>query len=648
MKASEKALVKQLNKSPKEVLSKMTEDEIANIIQLANYEYYNTDKPIFSDNVFDMIKEYLEAKNPKHPILKHVGAVVDDDRKTKLPYYMGSMDKLKTDSTTMTKWKGKHTGNVIVSDKLDGNSGMLYYKDGKAQLYTRGNGIEGQNISHLIPFIKNIPNFESAAFKKYPEFTVRGELIMSKGDFQKVKHLGANGRNMVAGLLNSKMPNLKLAKYTQFITYELITPRFIPSKQFELVEKMGFKPVSNSSIDSEQVDAAHLSAILLDRREKSEFEIDGIVVFHDALHNRKDGENPKHAFAFKSVTMMDRAEVIVTGVEWNVSKDRYIKPVVLFDPVSLSGAMVRRATGYNAKFIKDNKIGAGAKIVVMRSGDVIPKIIEVVEPATPSMPDMNYEWNETGIDIVANESNSKNEVAIKNIAFFFRHVKVTGLSTGIITKLYNGGIDTVGKVITLTKADVLKIDGFKDKSTDKLIENIRKSFESPNILLVMEGSNTFGRGIGESRLKLVSTKYPSILTDPKFSPPVDGLVSIEGIEKKTAEKFIEGLKSYWKFADANGLLKYHKKVEVAKPVEPVVPDDKKLFIGKLFLFTGVRSKEAEDFIVENGGVVKKSMSKKTDVLICKDSSSDSGKMKEARELGIQIISLDDFKNKYKI
>jgi NAD-dependent DNA ligase len=653
MKASDKDLVKKLTKSPKETLAKLTEDEIANIIQLANYEYYNTDKPIFLDNVFDMIKEHLEKINPNNPILKHVGAVVDDDRKTKLPYYMGSLDKLKSDSTTMTKWKTKHTGNVVVSDKLDGNSGMLYIKNGEAKLFTRGNGIEGQNISHLIPFIQNIPDFKGSIIKKYDELTVRGELIMNKSDFQKVKHLGANGRNMVAGLLNSKIPNLELAKYTQFISYELITPVLIPSKQFELMDNIGLKPVFHSSIDSQQVDAPHLSAILVDRRSKSEFEIDGIVVFHDALHNRKDGENPKHAFAFKSVTLMDRAEVIVTSVEWNVSKDRYIKPVVLFDAVNLGGAMIRRATGYNGKYIKDNKIGPGAKIVVMRSGDVIPKIIEIIEPATPSMPDMNYEWNSTGIDIIANESNSKNEVAIKNMIFFFKHMKVTGLSTGIVTKLYNGGIDTVGKVITVTKPQILKIDGFKDKSADKLLENLKKSFENPNVLLIMEGSNTFGRGIGESRLKLVSDKYPDILTNPKFILPIDGLISIEGIEKKTAEKIIEGLKNYWKFADENGLMKYHKfeKTKEEKPEKPkenTVPEGNKLFVGKLFIFTGVRSKETEAFIVANGGIVKKSMSKKTDVLICKDSTSDSGKMKEARELGITIISLDDFIKKYKI
>lgn len=650
MKTSEKQLVSKLAKHPKETLATMDENAIANVIQLANYHYYNTDKPLFADNVFDMIKEYLQDKNPYHPILKHVGAIVDDDRKIKLPYWMGSMDKIKSDGAVISKWKKNYSGKVIISDKLDGNSGMVYFKGGKTNLFTRGNGVEGQKIDHLLPFIRNIPNFETTKFKKYPEFTVRGELIINKEDFHKVADLGANGRNMVAGLLNAKIPNLEIAKYCQFVAYELVEPRMEPSKQFTLMHKMGFKCVWTMELSVADVDATRLSQILLERRGKSEFEIDGIIVAHDHLHNRMDGENPKYAFAFKSVAMMDRAEVIVTGVEWNVSKDGYIKPVVLFDGVNLSGAVVKRATGFNAKFIVTNKIGVGAKIVVMRSGAVIPHIVETVEPSgEPAMPDIRYKWNDSGIDIVADENNAKDELQLQNLVFFFTTIKVVGLSAGLLAKFQEAGLDEVGKILDAKLPDLLKVSGFKDKMAAKVFEAIKTRFAEVSPLELMKASNQFGRGIGSTKLGLVSAAYPDMLSKKDFKVGVPDLVKIDGIEKKTAEAILAGLPKYWQFAAKNGLLKYHK---VAAPAPNVAnvnkPAAKQTFTGKGFLFTGVRSKVAEDFIKEHGGVIKSSMSKNVNVLICKDPSSTSGKMQEAREMGVNIMSLGDFAKEHNI
>ena len=635
MKKSE---IQALIKNPETVLKKMSENDIANIIQLANFHYYNSDKPLFSDNIFDIIKDFLEEKNPYHPILKHVGAVIEnDDRKAVLPYYMGSMDKIKSDGNVIQKWKKSYAGDVIVSDKLDGNSGLFYWCKGEVFLYTRGNGKEGQNISHLIPFIRNIP--EMSVFKDVKEFTVRGELIISKSDFDSVKNLGANARNMVAGLLNAKIPNLEIAKLIQFIAYELIIPHHEPSKQFSLMDRMGFKVAFTSQLQIETIDINKLSNILMNRRMESEFEIDGVIVAHDAIHNRIIGENPKHAFAFKSIAMMDRAEVIVKGIEWNISKDGFMKPVILFDPVQLSGASVRRATGFNAKFIRDNHIGAGARLVVMRSGDVIPHIVEVVEKATPSFPDMNYTWNETGVDIVVNLSNAKDELGLKHLVFFFSKLKVDGLSEGNLAKFQKAGLDSVGKIVKASRNDLLKVEGFKEKMADKILGNISERFKEVHPITLMEGSNTFGRGIGEKKLKMIEKQFPEITTNKKFAPNVEDLVTIDGIEKKTAESIIKGLPKYWEFASSNDLMKFHTKNVAVKENEPMIS---KIFEGKGFLFTGVRSKQTEDFIKERGGDIKSSMSKKVDFLICKDPSASTSKVREAKELGIKIISLEEF------
>lgn len=645
-----KADIKALANNPTKMLKNMSEDEIASVIQLSNYHYYNSDKPLFTDNVYDIIKEHLQSINPYHPILKHVGAVVEDDeRKVKLPYWMGSMDKIKSDSDNVNKWKKSYSGSVLISDKLDGNSGLIYYNNGEVKLFTRGNGEEGQNISHLIPFISNIPDFNDVRFKKINELTVRGELVMSKKDYEKVKDLGANGRNMVAGLLNSKIPNLEVAKLTQFVAYELIVPRHEPHDQMELLKSHGFKVVPHLSLEIEKLDIVKLSEILTQKRQVSEFEIDGIVITHNAIHNRKNGENPKYAFAFKSVAMMDRAEVVVKDVEWNISKDRYMKPVIIFDGVQLSGALVRRATGFNGKFINDNLIGPGSKILVMRSGDVIPHVVDILEKANEAaMPThVKWVWNSTGIDIVADIDNSKNEVQIKNLDFFFSTIKVTGLSNGLLTKFNAVGLNTVGKIINVTKKQLLEIDGIKDKMADKLFDNISTTFKQINPIMLMKASNAFGRGVGEKKISIVVSKYPNILTDISFVPNISDLVSIDGIEKKTAGQFVAGLQNYWKFAKDNDLLRFHTR-SIQDNREHDGLDEKHILKGVSFIFTGVRSKEAEAFIISQGGVIKSSISKNVNILICKDSTANSLKLKEARSLGIEILTLSDFLKTYKI
>jgi DNA ligase (NAD+) len=651
MKAAEKALVTKIAKRPNETLAHMSEDELASVIQLANIHYYNTDKPLFSDNTYDLIKEKMEAVNPYHPILKHVGAIVgDDERKTTLPYWMGSMDKLKGDSTALSKWVSAYNGSCVISDKLDGNSGMLHIKDGVARLFTRGNGVEGQNITHIMPFIAHIPDVANNK-NITTELTVRGELIMSKSDFQTVKHLGANGRNMVAGLLNSKVPNLEIAKYVQFIAYELIVPRHEPSKQFKLLKELGFKVVSNSAMRSSNINAAALSKVLSERRASSEFEIDGIIVVHDGIHNRVVGENPKHAFAFKSVVMMDKAEVIVNGIEWNITKDGYIKPVVLFDAVSLSGAMVRRATGFNAKFIKESGIGPGAKIMVMRSGDVIPYITEVIDKATVSgLPDdIPFKWNESEVDIVVDvkQGNVNDEMRFKNIEYFFGKVKVTGLSSGILRKMYDANYDTIAKILAMKRQDLLKVDGFKDKMADKILTALTERLKTVDPITLMNASNMFGRGIGNTKITLVAAKFPAMLNDPNFIPTKASLLELDSIEDKTATKFLEGLKAYWKFAKENDLMKYHNAKKSPVKVAPPSPTNMQ-FAGMAFVFTGVRNKELEAYLTARSALIKSSVSKKTNMVLCKSLDDTSSKIKEARESNIPVMTIDAFMQKYHI
>jgi NAD-dependent DNA ligase len=199
--------------------------------------------------------------------------------KAKLPFFMGSLDKIKNEQKVFDSWKNRYMGCYVVSDKLDGNSGLLHFQPNQdTMLYTRGNGVEGQNITHLLPFLKNMTHLRS-----FPhEVAIRGELIISKADFQSLgTNQGANARNTVAGLLNAVIPDLQVAHVTSFVAYELVFPTMSPSQQMKFIqEEAKIDCVHFHSWKSNELSLDSLSNELLQRRNKSPYEIDGIVVVH--------------------------------------------------------------------------------------------------------------------------------------------------------------------------------------------------------------------------------------------------------------------------------------------------------------------------------------------------------------------------------
>ena len=644
--------ITKLQKNPTEILKDLSEDDIAGILQQANQSYYNK-TPLFSDDFFDMIKEYLEEKNPNHPILKNIGAAIEDAlRKEALPYYMGSLDKIKGDVKDIEKFKTKYPGGYLVSDKLDGNSGLLQVLKNSVKLYTRGDGNTGQNISHVVPFIKNIPDLT----KQKTELSVRGELIISKAAFEKIKHKGANARNMVAGMLNAKIPDLEIARAAEFVAYELIVPKMDPEVQFEYMAKLGFKIPYHKTLTQENMNNETLSKILIDRRDHSEYDVDGIVVMHDKTHKRITEGNPSCGFAFKSVHTMQKAEIIVSTVEWNLSKDGYLVPTVLFNGVSLNGVVIRRAAGFNGKFIKDNKIGPGSKIVIIRSGDVIPLITEILTPSETgegSMPDVPYIWSKTGVDIMLSEEHKKDndELKLKNIQSFIDKIDIPGLGPGNVKKMFDSGFNTVKKVFAASINDLLTVDGFKEKSATKIYEALQARKKTLDCLTMMDASNTMGRGLGGKKLELIIQAFPKIL-ETRYVPTVTELTKLKGVEKTTADLFIGNLPTFFKFVDDNDLdcMEAPKKVApmaaavAASSGEPKGPD----FTGEKIIFTGVRNKELETYIKEHGGEITTSVSKKTTLVICKDPDEDSGKIMKAKELGIKVIEINAFIKTHKI
>lgn len=643
---------------PKKTLKHLSTEDIADVLERANYAYYVEGDPLFSDTVADMVKTELERRDPKHPILAAVGAPIraDDDRKTKLPYWMGSLDKIKADEKVLSRWKTKFAATddvqVVVSDKLDGISALLVTdKVGKQQLFTRGDGNIGQDISPVLKVIQNVPlasNLVGTA--------VRGELILQKRVFEeKLSKRGANPRNLVGGVINAKIPDMDVLKHVMFIPYNVIHPAMMkPSDQMAALKNTyKFPEVVHHQIipkANKDLGVTLLSKLFQDRRMKSAFEVDGVVVSHDAPHPLIRDRNPSNAFAFKTIVTENVVNVIVTNVEWNISKDGFLKPVVEFEPVHIAGVQVKRATGFHGEFIHTNVIGPGASILVTRSGDVIPYILKVLAPAAsgkPQMPEgVEWTWNSTHKEIQI-QDNKNSELIQKQLENFVETIGVHGVGSAIVKKMVQAGFDTVQKIVGITEAKLATVEGFGVRMAEKVFRAFQDSFKKLDCITLMQASNAFGRGFGERKLKTIVRALSSkLLIDSTYLPTLQELVAIDGIQTKTADQFLAGLVIFRDFIKENKLEAYCYPQTHGKEIATDKPQP---FTGMTFVFTGFRNAVLQSEIEARGGSVSTSVSKKTNMLITKtEEETSSGKAARARELGVQVMALQDFLKKHGI
>ena len=461
-------------------LQTLNENQLTSMLNLANVLYRNS-QPIMTDNQFDILQDFILDKYPANKDVHQIGAPVEKNKAT-LPYFMGSMDKIKPDTNALTNWTAKYKGPYVLSCKLDGVSGLYTTEGDKPKLYTRGDGRVGQDISHLIPHLR---------LPKTKEVVIRGEFIIPKLIFEtKYKTKFANPRNMVSGIVNHKTIT-ESVNDLHFVAYEVIKPDKNPSEQMAFLSTLDVEVVLyklESSISNEL-----LSQDLVNWRQNYPYEVDGVIVTNDAKYDRKVG-NPDYAFAFKMVLSDQIAEAKVVDVIWTPSKDGYLKPRVQIEPINLGGVKIEYATGFNASFINDNKVGIGSVIELIRSGDVIPHIRKVTVPAEQAkMPDVPYKWNDTHVDIMLENISSDETVREKNIAGFFKGIGVEGLGPGNITRIIQSGFDTVPKIIMMTENDLLGVEGFQKKTAKKLYDGIREKINSAPILTIMSASNVFGR-----------------------------------------------------------------------------------------------------------------------------------------------------------
>lgn len=632
------------------LLQMLTEEQLAAMIDFANNKYYCEENPVLTDSEYDIIHEYFLEKYPTNELAVNAGhttcSLSITKNKVKLPYELWSMDKIKPTTNALHKWTDTYKGPFVISTKLDGISALYVNDNTGSKLFTRGNGVFGQDISHLIPYL----------FKKeYKNTAMRGEIILTKENFNMYYKTFANARNFVSGVVNKKTIDPAILSHIDFVAYELIEPSRTPSEQMKHFESIGIKHVDFQCMTTISNEIA--SDALLKWRKDYPYEIDGIIIMNDAIYPRPK-KNPEYAFAFKMVMSEQVAEAKVVDVLWTPSKDGYIKPRVQIEKITLSGVTIEYATGFNAKFIEENKIGIGAIITIIRSGDVIPHIVNVVVPAEyVKFPEVKYLWNETHVDIILEDKETNSIVQEKNIVLFFQHLEVTGIGPGTIKRIVASGFNSVPKILAMKESDFLSVTGVKEKTAKKLYENIQSQVTASSLVKLMVASNIFGRGLGEITFTKILNAIPEILTSTENnSIKKIKLLNVEGVATTTADKFILHIPEFLTFIQDAKLQDKLKILSVdLSSVDLSVDlsvDDSSIksheLYNKQIVLTNFRDKEVIETIKKYGGVLTNSVTKNTFAVIVKETiEEETTKTKMARNLNIPILTRTMFEEKFK-
>lgn len=593
--------------------------------------YYNTGDSSLEDVRYDMLKDILKKRDKSYK--PPVGVKLrEGENRANLPFWLGSADKITAEKPELlSRWKKKHLfPNYVISEKLDGVSLLLFVKDGKLNLYTRGDGSVGADISYLSKYL-NLPKIKE-------NIAVRGELIIQKETFlEKYKETYKNPRNMVSGLISGKTARKGLEDI-HFVTYEMVGDSTMPKleKQLKTLATLGFEVVKYKVVD--YLDLELLSETLTQFKKTSKYELDGLIVQSNEPYDRNISGNPDYMFAFKMTTEDSICQTTVKGVEWNITKWGQLKPVVLIEPVDLSGVTINRVTAHNAKYVEENNIGPDSVIRVTRSNEVIPYIVEVVKGSMPQMPDVEYKWDDTHVNIVAVKYD--NMICVKLISSFFSHMGIKHVSEATVKKMYDDGLDNLLKIISASKERLLKVPEFGEKSADRIYTNIRNGLKNLKIASVLGASGVLGFGIGSKRMDALFLDIPDLLIVYKSKSQKeisDIITKVEGFSHITADKISKNLK----YADL-----------LIKKLSPYVSFKKETRVseglkGQKFAISGFRDKKLEEDITQRGGKLVGTVSKNTTALIVQSKEGkETGKCEKALELGVPIYEKEEFREQY--
>lgn len=605
-----------------------TVEQLEAAIRAAAAAYYNGPSPIASDAAFDAMVAELQRRAPGSAALAEVGSPVPG-RKVALPHPMMSLDKIRSGAA---EWAARRAPPFTVSDKLDGTSAMLVFGPGRRRrLYRRGTGTVGADITHLARHV--VPEAALRGAGVADGTAVRGEIVVRKADFAGALRAGfADARSLVNSLVTRKDVSgagaQEAMRAARFVAYELVHPRAAKPAQLAELAGMGFECVWHVGLHAP--DDRALTAAFVARRRDSPYAVDGVVIEAGGVHTPPAGRNPPYAAAFKVALAEQGGEATVLSVEWRASREGRLTPRVGFTPVAAGGVTMRWATGHNARYVRDARIGPGARVLVVRSGDVIPTIAEVLAPArAPALPGPAppWAWDTAGVHAVLRDAATDAGVRERRLVRFFSAMGVDGLRAGTAARLREAGLDTVATILAASAAELAAAPGVGPVLAAKLHAAIAAAVAAADPVAAMVASGAFGDGLGERRLRALSHALPAILA-PGSPGLLKTVLETPGFSAATAAQVVHGAPAFRRW------LAQHPQVTLraAAPAPPAAPPR-----GTL-VFSGFRDAALKAAAEAAGYAVAASVTKASAAVVARDTGSGSAKVSRARELGVPVIT----------
>jgi DNA ligase (NAD+) len=589
-------------------------EKIVKRLREAARAYYETGSPIMSDAEYDGLVEKLTEAVPNHPFLSEVGCTPGSSV-VKLPFTMPSLDKRKPDTLRL---EDTNKGPYLVMDKLDGISALWVCGSAqKPQLLLRGNGMEGQDVSHCIGGIQGLVSCAA------PHVAIRGELIVPKG---------TGDRSGVNGILHQKVPSKEDLSKIRFVAYQVLKPMGLKrSQQMTWLSTQGFEIVWNKALTT--LDAKVLGDLFAERRRDGAYECDGIVVGRDIVPETSlTASNPKDAFAFKMPLDDQRATTVVRKVEWASSRTGNWIPRIQFDPVKIGNATIEFCTGFHGQFIHDNRIGPGAQVVVRRSGDVIPTLEKVLVAAPGGWqepPKGLWSWDSAGTHCVDTSAEASPEKLALEMEHQLVSLGVEGISKVTTKKLVDNNLCVLLAVYQapeeILQSRIGKVNGAKLKA------GLKAAIEGgASIKQWVRSFLGWPKAFGESRIEAVLALEPSVDKWPLLSAGPKGI---------SATAFAEIQKAVPAYMAWRSQFPTVISASASASVASVAPAPANPVVNKgTYVMSGFRDPALQERLKMAGYTLQDRITKSTNLLLIPDDAKETTKVKAAKEAGIRIVS----------
>ena len=638
--------------------------ELIEVLNKASKAYYAEDIEIMSNAEYDALYDELLMLEEKtgtvlagSPTVNVGYEAVDNLPKETHESPMLSLDKTK-DREALRDWLNGH--EALLSWKLDGLTIVLTYENGTlSKAVTRGNGEVGEVVTNNAKTFINLPH--KIAYKG--KLIIRGEAVISYDDFNKINEEipeeGAkykNPRNLCSGSVRQLNNEITAKRNVRFIAFNYVsqggsdTDFKLRSEQFDFLKKQGFEVVEYHKVTEDSI----LDKISYFAKMVANYPIpsDGLVLtYNDIEYGRSLGRTakfPRDSIAFKWAD--ETANTHLIDMEWSPSRTGLINPVAIFEPVELEGTTVSRASVHNVSIVKSLMLGIGDEISVYKANMIIPQIKEnftksgnlTIPKFCPACSEKTQIKNENGVETLYCVNEACPAKQIKRFSLFVSRdaIKIDGLSEATLEKFISVGfIKKLSDIYKLAehKEAICNMDGFGDKSYEKLISSIEKSRDVllPNLIYALGILN-----VGLSNAKIICKAFDYDIEKIK-NATVEEIAVTDNIGDVIATSVFDF------FHDSEKLSEFNELVNELNILIPEKKETNSNIGGKTFVITGslntYENRNAlKDLIESLGGKVAGSVSAKTDYLINNDVTSNSSKNKKAKELNVQIISEEDF------